>query len=90
VSCLITGMAMQSGTNREGEKSVDAARLGALLDKLVAVQLDLEPICKVRQQDVPGAQTDAVAEACALLRTAIADLREIILKLTGPPSEGTR
>jgi hypothetical protein len=56
--------------------------LDALLDKLVAVRLDLEPICgtsEVRGQIVDSRA--AIAEAVEVLRTAIADLMNVIVDL---------
>jgi len=59
--------------------SVKSGRFEALLDKLVAVQMDLEPVCGVGTE---GAQVvaslDAIADACHVLRSAIADVRNII------------
>ena len=64
--------------------SVKSKRFEALLDKLVAVQMDLEPICGVgmeRAQVV--ASLEAIADACHILRSAIADVRNIIHQADG-------
>jgi hypothetical protein len=65
-------------------ESADRSRLTAMIDKLVAVQLDLKPMC-----DEPGnrvqektAQT-TIAEACDVLQSAIEDLRQVIFRLDG-------
>jgi hypothetical protein len=72
--------------------SVNSARFAALLDKLVAVDLDLEPICRIGLEALPVvAAADAIADACDVLRSAIADLRNIIYQVDGLtylPSEG--
>jgi hypothetical protein len=77
---------MGDETNKTGARSADSLRLGALLDQLVAVQLDLEPICKVDPHDAAGMRGDLVGQACKELRSAIVDLRGIIERLDGPPS----
>jgi hypothetical protein len=64
--------------------SVSSGRFEALLDKLVAVQMDLEPVCGVgtaRAQVV--ASLAAIADACSVLRSAIADVRNIIHQADG-------
>ena len=77
---------------QEAGDSVNSARFAALLNKLVAVDLDLEPICRVGLEALPViAAADAIAEACDVLRSAIADLRNIIYQVDGLaylPSEG--
>jgi hypothetical protein len=75
---------MASRVNQGPRGSVKAGRFEALLDKLVAVQMDLEPVCGVgteRAQLV--ASRDAIAEACQVLRSAIADVRDIIHQVDG-------
>ena len=71
-------------SKKAGGDSVNSARLAALLDELVAVDLDLEPICRVGPEALPviGA-ADIIAEACNVLRSAIADLRNIIYQVDG-------
>ena len=54
-----------------------------LLDKLVAVDLDLSPICREREERPLVAAGDAIADACDILRSAIADLRNIIHQVDG-------
>jgi hypothetical protein len=64
--------------------SVSSGQFEALLDKLVAVQMDLEPVCGVgteRAQVVPSLAT--LADACSVLRSAIADVRNIIHQADG-------
>jgi hypothetical protein len=80
---LIVG-AMGTRGNQGRRGSVKSARFEALLDKLVAVQMDLEPVCgigKHRTQVISPAVT--IAEACDILRSAIADVRNIICQADG-------
>jgi hypothetical protein len=73
---------MESRMNQGPRGSLNPGRLEALLDKLVAVhavQMDLEPVCGVgteRAQVV--ASLESIADACEVLRSAIADVRGII------------
>jgi hypothetical protein len=75
---------MGSRTNQGPRSSVKSARFEALLDKLVAVQMDLEPVCgigKHRTQVISPLIT--IAEACDILRSAIEDVRNIICQADG-------
>ena len=75
---------MESRRYQGPRGSVKSGRFEALLDKLVAVQMDLEPVCGVgteRAQIV--ASLAAVAGACHVLRSAIADVRDIIHQADG-------
>ncbi len=75
---------MESRRNQGPRGSVKSVRFEALLDKLVALQMDLEPICGVgteRAQVV--ASVAAIADACHVLRSAIADVRDIIHQADG-------
>jgi hypothetical protein len=75
---------MASRTNREVAVSANSVRLEALLDKLVAVQMDLDPICGAGGERVPVlAARDAIAGACTILHSAIADVRNIIYQVDG-------
>ena len=80
---------MPNQTNQEGSRSAKSGRFEALLDKLVAVQMDLEPVCGVGKERVQiVASLEAIADACDVLRSAIADVRNIIYEaneLTGRP-----
>jgi len=63
---------------------VTSARLGALLDKLVAVDLDLEPLSRANGNAARVvASADDIADACDTLHSAIADLRNFIHQLDG-------
>src|ERR1700694_1830491 len=76
------GVAMASRTNQGPRGSVNSGRFEALLDKLVAVQMDLEPVCGVGTARAQGvASLSAVADACEVLRSAIADVRGIIYQV---------
>jgi hypothetical protein len=61
--------------------------LADLLDKLIAVDLELEPFSKAAgdptQQRV--AASAAIGQTCDVLRSSIADLRSIILEIEGMP-----
>jgi hypothetical protein len=75
---------MGSRSHQGPRGSVNSARFEALLDKLVAVQMDLEPVCgigKHRTQVISPLIT--IAEACDTLRSAIADVRNIIGQADG-------
>jgi hypothetical protein len=76
---------MESETDQGGERSADSMRLAAMLDKLVAIQLDLESIYKLSPSGALVTQTNAVAQAYSALRSAIIDLREIIQRIEPPP-----
>ena len=70
---------MERRTNQGPRGSLKPGRLEALLEKLVAVQMDLEPVCGVgteRAQVV--ASLESIADACEVLRSAVADVRGII------------
>ena len=72
---------MASRMNQEPRGSVKSGRFEALLDKLVAVQLDLEPVCGTERAQVSS--REAIADACHVLRSAIADVRNIIHQADG-------
>jgi hypothetical protein len=75
---------MESRMHQGPRGSVKSVRFEALLDKLVAVQMDLEPVCAVgteRAQVV--ASLESIADACSVLRSAIADVRSIIHQADG-------
>lgn len=75
---------MTDQTNLEGPRSAKSGRFEALLDKLVAVQMDLEPVCGVGKERVQiVASLEAIAECCDVLRSAIADVRNIIYEANG-------
>jgi hypothetical protein len=75
-------------TSQREEGTVRAERLEALLDKLVAVQMDLEPICKAQHAEgsPASAQSNTIAEACEILHLAMADLRDVIQQIDGSPT----
>jgi signal transduction histidine kinase len=75
---------MASAKKPDTESSVNSARLASLLDKLVAVHLDLDLLCgKHAARQRVAATPQAIAEACDVLQSAIADLRNIICQLDG-------
>src|ERR1700730_14157732 len=81
---LIGSRAMASRMNQGPRGSVKSARFEALLDKLVAVQMDLDPVCGAgteRAQLVASLAT--IADACSVLRSAIAGVRNIIHQADG-------
>ena len=70
---------MTDRTKRGAQGSINSARLAALLDKLVAIDLDLKPICKVGEEaPLVIVTADAIAKACDVLHSAITDVRSII------------
>jgi ribonuclease PH len=75
---------MLSRTNQGPRGSVKSGRFEALLDKLVTVQIDLEPVCGVGTERAQvAASLVAIADACSVLRSAIADVRNIIHQTDG-------
>jgi hypothetical protein len=82
-------MDMTMATGRTGYEvgySVKSAQFEAILDKLVAVQMDLRPICGLGTASVPIVAVRAsIAGACDMLHSAIADIRDIINALMDPP-----
>jgi hypothetical protein len=77
---------MERQTSELGKGSVDSQRLAALLDKLVAIRLDLEPICGTSNMRAQVVDTPAaIAEVCDILRAAIADLLSVMGALEGRP-----
>ena len=77
------GSPMTGRTEHGTEGSINSAGLAALLDKLVAVDLGLSPICRWSEEGPLVAAGDAIADACDILRSAIADLRNIIHQIDG-------
>lgn len=75
---------MASRLNQGAEESIPSPQLEALLDKLVAVRMDLEPICRVgKERAQVVASLDSIADACDVLNSAIADVRNIIGRVHG-------
>jgi hypothetical protein len=70
---------MESRMNQGPRGSLKPGRLEALLDKLLAVQMDLEPVCRLGKERAQVVATlESIADACEVLRSAIADVRGII------------
>jgi hypothetical protein len=71
---------------------VKSTRLEALLDKLVAVQMDLEPVCGAGTDRPPIPESfEIIVGACDIVYSAIADLRNIIHQVdsaTDPTAAG--
>jgi hypothetical protein len=75
---------MESRMNQGPRGSVNSGRFEALLDKLVAVEMDLEPVWGVPEESAQVvASLDEIADACDVLRSAIADVRNIIGQVHG-------
>ncbi len=68
---------------------VDRSQLTALIDKIVAVQLDLKPLCHPAGGKRPLRQPPetTIAVACDILQSAIEDLRQVIQRLENLPNE---
>jgi hypothetical protein len=62
--------------------AVDRRRLTSMIDKLVAVQLDLKPLCDDTGSKIQEAQI-TIVEACEVLQSAIDDLKQVIFSLEG-------
>ena len=75
---------MASRTRQKSE-TLNSAVLAAVLDKLVAVHLDLDLLCGPSADRARATMTPkAIADACDVLQSAIADLRNIIHQVDGP------
>ena len=78
--------AMENRRVKERRAPGDSARLEALLDKLVAIRMELGPACQAA--DVPHEISSAITESCNIVNSAISDLRHIIGQAhdaKGPP-----
>jgi hypothetical protein len=65
---------------------IDRSQLTALVDKLVAVQLDLKPLCSLSGTLGPPEKVETtIATACDILQSAIGDLRDVIQRLEDLP-----
>jgi hypothetical protein len=62
--------------------AVDRRRLTSMIDKLVAVQLDLKPLCDDTGSKIQEAHI-TIVEACEVLQSAIDDLKQVIFSLEG-------
>ena len=70
---------------RQRSETANSAVLAAVLDKLVAVYLDLDRLCGTSADQARATLTPkAIADACDILQSAIADLRNIIHQVDGP------
>ncbi|MEO8565146.1 MAG: hypothetical protein ABI541_02090 [Betaproteobacteria bacterium] len=88
--CRVSGIGTMPEQAKETGNAKDHARLRALIDKLVAVQLDLKPICRAGGPRVEAHQVrTTLAAACEVLQLAIEDLRDVIHHLDGPPEIST-
>jgi len=66
--------------------AVDRRRLTSMIDKLVAVQLDLKPLCADTGTKIQEATAHiTIVEACEVLQSAIDDLKQVIFSLEGLP-----
>ena len=71
------GLPSQGGVSNASWRSV-------VLDKLVAVHMDLEPLCGTTAARAHIVATpQGIAEACDILQSAIADLRNIVHQTEG-------
>ena len=77
---------MSSQPQLEQRMPVDRRRLTSMIDKLVAVQLDLKPLCGDAGNRVQEATAHTnIVEACEVLQSAIDDLKQVIFSLEGFP-----
>jgi hypothetical protein len=67
--------------------AIDRRQITALIDKIVAVQLDLKPLCKPAGSTVQlkAPPETTIAAACDILQSAIDDLRGVIQRLEDLP-----
>jgi signal transduction histidine kinase len=66
---------------------IDRRLVTSLIDKIVAVQLDLKPLCNCASPPAdPERVETTIAAACDILESAIEDLRNIIQRLEDLPS----
>jgi len=75
---------MDSWTGRELGGANDSKRLEALLDKLVALRMDFEPVCvtsTVAAQVIVS--LELITGACEILRSAVEDVQNIIYRNDG-------
>ena len=71
------GLPSQGGVSNASWRSV-------VLDKLVAVHMDLEPLCGTTAARAHIVATpQGIAEACDILHAAIADVRDIVCQIEG-------
>ena len=56
-----------------------------MIDKLVAVQLDLKPLCDDTGRIQEATAHTTIVEACDVLQSAIDDLKQVIFSLEGLP-----
>jgi hypothetical protein len=77
----------------EQSMSIDRHRLTAMIDKLVAVQIDLKPLCADGGNAIRDPKDRAtITEACAVLQSAIDDLKQVIFRLErrAEPSQSSK
>ena len=74
---------MANGPNQGAGGSFKSVRLESLLDKLVAIQMDLDPFCGTHAERPPIATPEALAGVCEVLYSAIADVRSMIHQVDG-------
>lgn len=69
---------------------IDRGPFAAMIDKLVAVQIDLRTLCGGPDADSAALLTDGenqiIVEACAVLQSAIDDLKQVIFELEMVPT----
>jgi signal transduction histidine kinase len=70
-------------TLTERELDALAQKIVLVPDKLVTVQMHLEPLCNGDVEELPVEVRRALSEACSLLHSAIADVVEVARDLRG-------
>ncbi len=80
---------MTSQPRSEKGMAIDRRRFAAMIDQLVAVQMDLKPLRGNADGALVGGQNQAVTEACAVLQSAIDDLKQVIFELEDFPGAGS-
>jgi hypothetical protein len=74
---------MPSQPRSENSMPVHHGRLATMIDTLVAVQMDLKALCDRPADAVAGGRSQSITEACAVLQSAIDELKEVIRELEG-------
>jgi hypothetical protein len=74
---------MANGQTQGARSSLESVPLESLLDKLVAIQIDLDPFCGTHAEQPQIATPEALAGLCEVLTSAIADVRSMIYQVDG-------
>lgn len=79
---------MPSQPRSENSMPVHHGRLATMIDTLVAVQIDLKTLCDHPADAAKDGRTHVIAEACAVLQSAIDELKQVIREMEETPGMG--